>query len=543
MILVYWSNGANIFVSLLAILLFAGAGFGLFILCKREYKRYRDEKASYIEGVLTKNEINSSINTYLSRITKATPFTVMLLDIDHFTNVINAFGEKNVKEIIENVVNNLTKAIPVRVQIGRYAVDQFLFFLHGDYTKEEIVKIATDMREAVRKPFKLNQDVDVNLSASIGIAYFPIHGETLAQLVDSLRIAVYTAKKDGGDRTIIYSSEMSQTESENIQYYNQIKQAIVNKEFCLYYQPIINLENKKVIGAESLIRWNHPEMGVLNPHSFLNVLEQSGDINWVGVWSFEVMVSDYMAIKATHPGEKINFSLNLSPKQLMNPALPNNYLKVLKRHKALASDFIIEVEEFVIFQQQETIRQNINKLREFGFKVAVDGFSLDHSTLMKVKQLPIDLIKISQQDLDDEDTYIKEHFMEILIEFAKQNKIEVIAERIENQEMIDACLAKGIHYGQGYGISKPISIEDYHHFMDGDMQKKNTIKLEQKDEQALNDSVEAALEIINDTTEEELAVEPAEEAPEQPEVAEEAPEEVEPKPKKRSSKVAKEEEK
>ena len=498
MIFVYWSNGANIFVSLLAILTFAAGGYGLFLLVRKEYKRYRDEKSSYIEGVLTKNEINSNINAYLSRITKATPFTVMLLDIDHFTNVVNAFGEKNVKEIVENVVNNITKVMPFRVQIGRYSVDQFLFFMHGDYDKDDIIKVATDMREAVRKPFKLNQDIDVNLTASIGVAYFPIHGETLAQLVDSLRIAVYTAKKDGGDRTVIYSSEMSQTESENIQYYNQIKQAIVNKEFCLYYQPIIKLEDKKTAGAEALIRWNHPEMGVLNPHSFLNVLEQSGDINWVGVWSFEVMVSDFMAIKEKHPNDAIHFSLNLSPKQLMNPSLPNNYLKVLKRHKALASDFVIEVEEFVIFQQQETIRANISKLREFGFRIAVDGFSLDHSTLMKLKQSPIDIIKISQQDLDDEDTYIKEHFMEILIQFAKQNNITVVAEKIENQEMIDACLSKGIFYGQGYGISKPISIEDYHHFMDGDINKKIGEQLASKDEQALSDSVEAALDIINE---------------------------------------------
>ena len=249
-------------------------------------------------------------------------------------------------------------------------------------------------------------------------------------------------------------------------------------------------------------------MGVLNPHSFLNVLEQSGDINWVGVWSFEVMVSDFMAIKEKHPNDAIHFSLNLSPKQLMNPSLPNNYLKVLKRHKALASDFVIEVEEFVIFQQQETIRANISKLREFGFRVAVDGFSLDHSTLMKLKQSPIDIIKISQQDLDDEDTYIKEHFMEILIQFAKQNNITVVAEKIENQEMIDACLSKGIFYGQGYGISKPISIEDYHHFMDGDLNKKSGEQLASKDEQALSDSVEAALDIINEEqaeTEEENA--------------------------------------
>ena len=494
---VYWSNGANVFVSLIAIIIMAGVAFLMFWRAKIEYKKYRDEKSSYIEGVLSKNEINSNINAYLNRITKATPFTVMLLDIDHFTNVINAFGEKSIKEIMENVVNNITKVLPFKVQIGRYSVDQFLIFITGDYDRDDIQKVAMDMREAVKKPFKVNTDIDVNLTASIGVAYFPVHGETLQKLIDSLRIAVYSAKREGGDRTVIYSGEMKQAESENVQYYNQIKQAIVNKEFCLYYQPIVHLADAKVSGAEALIRWNHPEMGVLNPHSFLNVLEQSGDINWVGIWSFEVMVSDLVNLKLKFPNRDFIFSINLSPKQLMNPALPNNYQKVLKRHRALATNFMIEVEEFVIFQQQEMISQNIAKLREMGFKIAVDGFSLDHSTLSKIKQHPIDIIKINQADFDDEDTYIKEHFMEILIEFARQNNIIVIAERIENQAMIDNCLAKDIQYGQGYGISKPISLDEYYHFIDGSKHKKNETVFEHQDEQDLSDAVEAALEIAS----------------------------------------------
>lgn len=509
MIMTYWSDGANIFVSLIAILIMAGLGFLLFYFSKKEYKKYRDENSSYIEGVLSKNEINSNINSYLSRITTATPFTLILLDIDHFTNVVNAFGDKNIKEIMENVVNNISKVLPARVQTGRYAVDQFLFFLHGDYDKEDIEKIATDIREAVKKPFRVNQDIDVNLTGSVGVAYFPVHGETLTKLVDSLRMAVYSAKKDGGDRTVIYSSEMTTNESENVQYYNQIKQAIVNKEFTLYYQPIVDLKDtKNVVGAESLIRWNHPEMGIVNPHSFLNVLEQSGDINWVGVWSFEVLVNDLMNLKLKYPGKDLKFSINISPKQLMNPSLPANFQKVLKRHKTFATNFIIEVEEFVIFQQQETIKQNIFKLRELGFQIAVDGFSLDHSTLTKVKELPIDIIKISQNDFDDEDTYIKEHFMSLLIEFATQNNIKVIAEKIENDAMIESCLAKNVEYGQGFGISKPLSINDFHYFVEnGKAPVQEQEEVHTRSDQDRADDVQAAFDIIKETEEEAEAAE------------------------------------
>ena len=155
----------------------------------------------------------------------------------------------------------------------------------------------------------------------------------------------------------------------------------------------------------------------------------------------------------------------------MNPHLAVQYQKILKRYKMNAKFLIIEVEEFVMFQQLDIIRQNINKLKELGFRMAVDGFSLDHNTLGKIKDLPIDIIKIPQKSVQDEDNYIKEHYMEMLVEFAKQQNIDVIAERIENEDMINFCLEKEIKLGQGFGICEPISFDNYIKFIAGEYVK------------------------------------------------------------------------
>lgn len=471
MFLVYWSDGAKIFACIWAILIMAALGVFLFFRIRREYHKYRDENSSYIEGILSKNEINSVINAYLSKITPSTSFTLMMLNVDHFSNVIKAFGEKNTQPIIETLISNISKTIPFKIQVGRYGTDEFLMFLKTEYTRQDVVNMAQDILQAVREPISIASGVDVNLTASIGITFYPVHGESLSKLLDSLNIAVYVAKKDGGDQMAIYSSEMSQKESENIQYYTQIKQAIANNQFCLYYQPIINLVDKKVFGSEALIRWEHPELGLINPHMFLNVMEQSGDINWIGEWSIEVVVAAYNDLKRIYPHQDFYFSINLSPKQLMNPHLAVQYQKILKRYKMNAKFLIIEVEEFVMFQQLDIIRQNINKLKELGFRMAVDGFSLDHNTLGKIKDLPIDIIKIPQTFVQDEDNYIKEHYMEMLVEFAKQQNIDVIAERIENEDMINFCLEKEIKLGQGFGICEPISFDNYIKFIAGEYVK------------------------------------------------------------------------
>ena len=133
----------------------------------------------------------------------------------------------------------------------------------------------------------------------------------MEQLLESLNVAIYTAKKNGGDRIVVYSDEMGKAESENVQYYEQVKKAIDNKEFVLFYQPFVSVDSKQIIGAEALLRWEHKELGLINPKDFINILEQTGDIYWVGIWGLETMIQEYSELKVKYPYKEFELSINL----------------------------------------------------------------------------------------------------------------------------------------------------------------------------------------------------------------------------------------
>ena len=208
-----------------------------------------------------------------------------------------------------------------RTQIARVEKDQFLIFFRGEHTRSEYLNMAKDIQKAIYSPLPIFHNTTIQVSSSIGISFYPAHGETWKQLQKSLDIALYIAKREGGNKIILYSDEMSATEGENLQYYHQIKEAIENKEFVLYYQPIINVKDKTIFGAEALLRWNHPEHGTLAPQHFINILEQSGDINWVGMWGLEELIKTHLTLTKLFPEYDIKLSFNLSPKQLTNERL------------------------------------------------------------------------------------------------------------------------------------------------------------------------------------------------------------------------------
>ena len=229
---------------------------------------------------------------------------------------------------------------------------------------------------------------------------------------------------------------MSETEAEFLDYYYQIKNAIAKKEFLLYYHPIIDIKSKEVYGVEALLRWNHPEHGLLSPFKFINIMEQSGDIYWVGLWGLESLIKNYYEFKQAYPKSNIKFTFNISPKQLMNEALAVDFQRVLKKYKMNAENIVLEIVEFALFDKHNVVLQNITQLKALGFQFAVDGFGLDYATLAKLESMPLDTIKLSKEFLNEEHSYVKSRFVNLLVEFAEKNQKTIISEGIENEEML-----------------------------------------------------------------------------------------------------------
>lgn len=473
---VIWNNGAYIFVSIIAMIGFAAVGVFLYFRFQRERINYKNELENFLEGVQTKSEITSSINSYINRITKDMTFSLIYIDLDHYTDLVNAFGTTETKRMIETIARNINKILPIQVQIGRVNEDQFLIFLRNDYNRNEAIKLANTIKDTIAQPITMYSDTVINPSASLAIAFYPMDGDSSKKLLDSLKIAIYVAKRDGGNKVVIASTELSQKENENVNYYTQVKQAMANNEFTLYYQPIIDIKNKTVFGTEALLRWNHPEFGILSPYKFINILEQSGDINWIGVWGMESLIKQYFELKRQFAFKEFELSMNLSTRQLLNEKLPVEYQRILKKYHMQASSITLEVEEFIIFEKHEIIKQNILKLKELGFKIAIDSFAIDQTVLNVLKDLPIDFIKLASEFLKDEEDVIKERYIELIIAFAKERGIRVIAEGIEDAAMYKQLKKYDISLAEGYYFERPISAEDLNTFIIDEVGLKNKLE-------------------------------------------------------------------
>ena len=250
-------------------------------------------------------------------------------------------------------------------------------------------------------------------------------------------------------------------------YFQEIKNAILNKEFVLYFQPIVNLKDKTMEGAEALMRWNHPTKGVQAPSTFLKVLEQSGDIKWVGEWGIESMIRMHNQMAEKFPTIPMRFSLNLSTKQLLDPTLATKFIDIMNKNNAKPDQYMLEISDFMMVERIAVIKTNIYKLRDFGFKIAVDGFELDGQSVQNIQRSPIDVIKLGRGFLKDiENNFMKERFLQILVKYAMDNNRQLICEGIETAEVTKYVKEQNVFYGQGYYFAKPMSQEAFAEYLE-----------------------------------------------------------------------------
>ncbi|MDY0210039.1 MAG: bifunctional diguanylate cyclase/phosphodiesterase [Acholeplasma sp.] len=448
-------------IFLFILFLTAALAYFLFINVRYNERKWKEERSIMVEGVISRSAMNSLLASYISKVGKDAMFSLIYIDLDRFSEIVQAFGDKESKKIMDKLTKRIRSVLPKDCKASLYESDIFVVFIPIDYDQGDTHELARRIQEQINESITLFGSTEVNLTAAISIAYFPMHGENTKQLMNSLKLANYTVKKTGGNAIRLYNEDMSQTEGEFLDYYYQIKNAIAKKEFLLYYHPIIDTTKEQIYGVEALLRWNHPEHGLLSPFKFINIMEQSGDIYWVGLWGLESLIKSYYEFKQVFPKADIKFTFNISPKQLLNETLAVDFQRILKKYKMNAEKIILEIVEFALFDRHEVVLQNITQLRALGFQFAVDGFGLDYATLAKLETMPLDTIKLSKEFLNEEHSYVKSRFVNLLVEFASKNEKTIISEGIENPEMLKTINEYGIKIVQGFYFARPMSFDSF----------------------------------------------------------------------------------
>ena len=382
-------------------------------------------------------------------------FGLLYLDLDNFKRVNDSLGHTMGDELLKIVAKRFLASVRTHDVVARLGGDEFCILVKGLKKREDSGMIAEKILTALGEPLKLGT-AEFHVSASIGIVTIPEHGISTEQLLQNADIAMYRAKTEGRSNYQFYNEGMSVAASERVALEMELRKAITEQQFELYYQPQLDLGSGKIVSAEALVRWHHPTRGLVPPDDFIPLLEETGLIIDLGKW---IIQQACVAARDWHDvaGENIRVAINLSPRQFKDPALPSIIRSAMMSAKLQPCYVEIEITESMVMSNIEESNQLLKYLKALGITVAVDDFGTGHSSLGYLKKLDLDVLKVDRtfvKDLPEDEN--DRAIVAAIIAMAHELKLKVVAEGIESLEQEDFLKRHGCEMGQGYLYSKAI---------------------------------------------------------------------------------------
>lgn len=389
---------------------------------------------------------------------RASPICLLYIDFDEFKEVNDLYGHASGDELIKIAALRIKASVrPIDI-VARLSGDEFAVILTGIFDTKLISQISAKILDALNNPFIIDQFV-VNITASIGSSIYPNNAQCITSLVQSADMAMYEAKKCGKNYYAPFTQSMLNDAKHKQLIAKDLKNAIAQNEFNLHYQPIIDLQTNELYKVEALIRWQHPEKGLVGPFEFIDIAEETNIIVKIGDWVFKQAIKDSSILQKSIDS-KLSISINVSPKQFNDGCLISKWPNLLKTHKVLENTIGIEITEGLLLESTLSTSNILNELRESGLKILIDDFGTGYSSLSYLKKIHADYLKIDKSFIQNlsygsDDIAI----CEAIIVMAHKLGLKVIAEGIETIEQKDILFKIGCDYGQGYFFSKPVPIE------------------------------------------------------------------------------------
>lgn len=380
---------------------------------------------------------------------------ICLIDLDNFKPINDQYGHQVGDKVLVLLRKILSEQLREHDIVARLGGDEFVLMLSNLSQLDEVQACMQRLQQALVQPF-LIESHRIALSASIGIALYPQHDEELDGLVRHADHAMYLAKQYGKNRFVIFDESDNQLLQELNQLHKEVRNSIVESKFALHYQPKVNLRTGEVFGMEALLRWHHPVHGMMQPMSYLPLIEQSDVIIELGNWIMHAALSQ---ISDWHrQGNSWVVSINIASHHLQHPCFFDQLMDALANHSDAPPNLLeLEILETVALNDIDHISTLIRRCQQVGVHVALDDFGTGYSSLSYLKNLPIETIKIDQSFVRDMQTDKGDlAIIEAIISIGRAFDMQILAEGIESQEQITMLLQLGCDFGQGYGIGKPM---------------------------------------------------------------------------------------
>lgn len=384
---------------------------------------------------------------------------VIFMDLDNFKYVNDTYGHGMGDKILIAMGNRLQTLVDEDTYVYRLGGDEFVLVLnelaHYDLIKSTIIKT----QELIAEPFIIDK-YTFNITSSIGVSVYPDDGKTIETLLMNADTAMYKAKEHGRNRFRFFEATMNKEIFDRMIIQNNISDALVNGEFTLYYQPIINTQTKKVVGYEALIRWFSKTNGFIAPNRFIKVAEEMGIIVPIGKWVFETACN--FAIELNRRSvDKMLVTVNISAVQLIQKDFVESMLEITRRTGIDPKLIGLELTETAVMESVDDNYANLKLLQEEGFSVIIDDFGTGYSSLSYIKELPIDVVKIDKSFIDDvANEENQKNLTEDIILIAHKLGLLVVAEGVEEQEQYDRLKTLNCDKIQGYLFGKPMPRDD-----------------------------------------------------------------------------------
>jgi len=427
-----------------------------------EYLAYYDT----LTGLPNRNELAKRLDMEVARVRRTQVFGALLfIDLDNFKNINDSLGHPAGDLVLQEMSQRLQAHLRGDDTVARLGGDEFIVILSGlSLDGREAIAYARDIANKIRDTISMEcriHDTELYVTASIGISMISqdeASGHDLLRYADT---AMYQAKREGRNRLEFFSESMSSDVTRQLELENQLHRALKEDQFRLYYQPLVNTA-MEIIGAEALIRWDHPELGVVAPAEFLDVLESSGQIVEVGGWVIETALRQMTLWMDSGLVQKdFMLCINISPRQFRDAQFAHNIQSQLERINVPSRNVIMEVTEHNIIHNLDDAILRMQELINRGISFSLDDFGTGYSSLAHLKNLPVNHIKIDRSFVKDIcDDSGDQAMVASILALSKHLGLDVVAEGVEDLEQFHLLKQYGCKIYQGYYFSKPLSSEN-----------------------------------------------------------------------------------
>ena len=384
---------------------------------------------------------------------------VMFLDVDNFKNINDSLGHDAGDRLLQNVAQRIVQTSRTSDTVARLGGDEFGVLLEGVATPAQVQRVADALIASLGAPFSLDGR-DVHVTASIGVA-FSSTDTTAQELLSNADLAMYHAKAAGKNRHVSFQPQMQTLLHERLRLEADIGRALAKGEFFLEYQPIVDLGTRILLGVEALVRWRHPEAGVLMPASFIHVLEECGQIAALGRWVLKQACHDVCGWRRSIAGASgLRLAVNISARHLQHGELVRDVLDALESSGFEAGNLVIELTESTLMYNSDVNLDRFHRLKEIGVKLAIDDFGTGYSSLSYLHRFPIDILKIDRSFVNGlTSSGDGPDLARAVITLGETLGLDTVAEGVELEPQVSALLSLGCVAGQGFLFAPARSLE------------------------------------------------------------------------------------